>query len=219
MKFLFVCTESPLHVQRQLNNSLPSFFASGITPTYVGTTVTRLLLQPCPENHPHLCKDYTASSHSDRMVAESSPPAQGLLAVVMGCDCEYGIIPTHIGTTNCPCLPQCTNQNHPHLYRDYVIAAFRFPNPLESSPPIQGLLDCVQQYQKFLRIITACVETTFVHGSPDFLTENHPRLLGDYLVLVGSYLSLVKSSPHRQGLLLHTVNHANHVRIIPTHWD
>ena len=153
----------------------------GIIPAYAGTTRFHCGRFPCSRDHPRIRGDYDIGKEQPSEWAGSSPHTRGLLFHGLQGQVCRGIIPAYAGTTNSV---------------DMIVTSI--PG---SSPHTRGLPTSAIKTNRTNGIIPAYAGTTYFFLYTRRWRWDHPRIRGDYAMVLLSVSPTLGSSPHTRGLL------------------
>ena len=151
-----------------------------LIPACAGTTVIGHVFVENGRAHPRLRGDYCLSYCLNSTSPGSSPPARGLLYLILAITAVLGLIPACAGTTILSDIVKGYRTAHPRLRGDYSSRRPRTKRLRGSSPPARGLPFLSSNFLNVKRLIPACAGTTQLVLTGRMLTGAHPRLRGDY---------------------------------------
>ena len=113
-----------------------------------------------------------------------------------------GIIHACAGNTLNSRPLQQTEWDHPRLCGEYQKLHQEHFTTLGSSPPVRGILFLPDTSKDGYRIIPACAGNTLMSMDTFIISEDHPRLCGEYCHLSKFSSGMPGSSPPVRGILL-----------------
>ncbi len=112
---------------------------SRITPTCVGNTI---ILEPGgadPQDHPHVCGEYSMPGDVFCCLSGSPPRVWGILPHVVSQHVAHGITPTCVGNTSRSCCVSRRRWDHPHVCGEYGNLLARLYSTRGSPPRVWGI--------------------------------------------------------------------------------
>ena len=151
-------------------------------------------------DHPRLRGDYGTSARSKCAERGSPPLTRGLLMSPRVWKAATGITPAYAGTTGLVHWHQLLPPDHPRLRGDYSSSLTSCPVLLGSPPLTRGLRKTTSHTYGPCRITPAYAGTTNQLAVVRVVSEDHPRLRGDYSFSRDSSGSQGGSPPLTRGL-------------------
>ncbi len=136
-----------------------------IIPTYVGSTIHKLLLRRWFKDHPHIRGEYAKQDNPHLAKQGSSPHTWGVRTSNVRLITKLGIIPTYVGSTRNTFTLLLTRWDHPHIRGEYyqlTVRPMRIPG---SSPHTWGVLQGLAASAASVRIIPTYVGSTVLYSS------------------------------------------------------
>ena len=93
---------------------------SGITPTYMGNTIVKLLSGSTRKDHPHIHGEYLPYRTFISVVKGSPPHTWGILVLATCWPSRLRITPTYMGNTTLKPGFYQIGKDHPHIHGEYV---------------------------------------------------------------------------------------------------
>ena len=109
-----------------------------IIPTRVGTSVIKFANNYICQDHPHACGDKKLSYRFQKKGVGSSPRVWGQGPHGRYTACDYGIIPTRVGTRILAVATLAGGQDHPHACGDKTSTVSLGTFCFGSSPRVWG---------------------------------------------------------------------------------
>ena|GEM_PF-355189 len=175
--------------------------SGGITPASAGTTSSSPPSHCSHKDHPRVCGDYFSAMLNMGSVWGSPPRLRGLPMRKPGSGLFTGITPASAGTTELHRTVLVHPEDHPRVCGDYC-SSERSGTIANGSPPrLRGLLTCPGRGGIEHGITPASAGTTVIRGSSAPPVPDHPRVCGDYYLLIVCELPIQGSPPRLRGLL------------------
>ena len=159
--------------------------------------------------------EHVSSATAFGKIRGSSPHARGARISVVQQVATAGIIPACAGSTCSMRFPPAASRDHPRMRGEHTAAPFWMPDMRGSSPHARGALTNEVDYQGKKGIIPACAGSTNQDTVLRLIKEDHPRMRGEHIGLIGTMSRCQGSSPHARGALTGRKGQSNFQGIIP----
>ena len=177
-------------------------WASGarITPACAGNTEKFRHGCTSRRDHPRLRGEYSAFQPLQCPAGGSPPLARGIPSAPYTQSVAVGITPACAGNTGVSFAMHSPSQDHPRLRGEYL-SGTQSPGTTLGSPPLaRGIPHKELACNLILGITPACAGNT--NSSPARIrrTKDHPRLRGEYLVILNTKSCALGSPPLARGI-------------------
>ena len=187
----------------------------GIIPACAGSTLGTLLRGCSPRDHPRMCGEHSACSHSGLRSRGSSPHVRGARHAVRARDPGRRIIPACAGSTSAARARPRSLRDHPRMCGEHTPPMTRPAKRSGSSPHVRGAQALHGPVLAFGGIIPACAGSTGSGRCGPSATRDHPRMCGEHQKWEIPTLEINGSSPHVRGAQRAAVRAVRKHGIIP----
>lgn len=149
---------------------------------------------------PRLCGEYSPEKHIRPKNVGSSPLARGIRYQYCALFPTDQIIPACAGNTKSDKYCQNLYWDHPRLCGEYLLSPSIWCVMLGSSSLVRGIRGRNGTKGLLDRIIPACAGNTHKVDCWEWLSQDHPRLCGEYTLTDADFADIWGSSPLVRGI-------------------
>ena len=113
---------------------------------------------------------------------------------------NFRITPACAGNTDHLLLGCNVNRDHPRMCGEYRFVFARCFLISGSPPHVRGILRWLRSHQSADRITPACAGNTLVYLSDLSRIRDHPRMCGEYILIIRGEKLMEGSPPHVRGI-------------------
>ena len=172
-----------------------------LTPAFAGNTTTSCSCQPTSPAHPRIRGEYCQENRAKESMSGSPPHSRGIQGDRAENAGRHGLTPAFAGNTASLTLALMPAMAHPRIRGEYLTkrsGSFL----LRGSPPhSRGIPSLCRVCRNLLRLTPAFAGNTGCQPTGTRHRQAHPRIRGEYWMLLRSSGCREGSPPHSRGIL------------------
>ncbi len=177
-----------------------------ITPACAGNTPQQPADNRECRDHPRVCGEYS-ELYGDKFTATGSPPrVRGIPSASVLTRSNSRITPACAGNTILNVAMIGMNMDHPRVCGEYCFGRLSQTQTAGSPPRVRGIHMVHPPFMRLFWITPACAGNTVDFTFLPVVSEDHPRVCGEYSHILFLMEQLVGSPPRVRG-----IPHSNHV--------
>ncbi len=188
---------------------------AGIIPAFAGSTSPASACPGAEWDHPRIRGEHGAFNGLGKAAEGSSPHSRGAHRPGDRRERPPGIIPAFAGSTGRTSTRTAAPRDHPRIRGEHYLQEAPVFTDVGSSPHSRGAPNLLVRKGALMRIIPAFAGSTLDGQHHRHVLPDHPRIRGEHCNYTALPGTLLGSSPHSRGALVHGQADDGARRIIP----